>query len=207
MHQSSDRRRVPREVLERMRMTAAVAASQIMEEHVRGAVELVRHGSDRAPVERLLSIYARVHGLGGADHQIVIERTLATLGREPEGAVGAGGFDAPRSPFRRLLLRIRGRMHDDLRDWIDRHTARVQLRILDIHMEHALAFVALARNHLSPARALGLYAELLELGDVTAAMLRLRVLDSLFEGAEADEPTPVQPIRAHLPLRVANDGG
>ena len=48
MHQSVDRSRLPREVpLERTRMSAAVAASQIMQEHVRGAVELPRRPAHR----------------------------------------------------------------------------------------------------------------------------------------------------------------
>lgn len=206
MSQPSDNRRVPRDVLERMRMAAAVASASVLDEHVRSATELVRHGSDRVALERLLAIYGRLQRLDDSDHRTVAERTLAFLGRDPESALGAGGLAEPRSLFVRVRNRLRGRVHLDLREWIDYHTAHVELRVLEIHAEHALGFVRLAREHVRPVHALALYIEMMTLQDPAAALLRLRVLASLYNAGPPAEVMPIRPDGPRAPLRLANEG-
>lgn len=206
MSQSPENRRVPRDVLERMRMAAAVAAGAVLDEHVRSATELVRHGSDRVPVERLLAIYGRLHRLDETDHRAVAERTLAYLGRDPDSAVGAGGLAEPRSLFRRLRNRLRGRVHLDLREWVDFHAAHVAMRVLEIHAEHAHNFIRLAAEHARPVQAVAHYVEMLALPEPVATMVRLRVLASLYKAAPPAEITPIRPEAPRAPLRLANEG-
>src|SRR5690606_25787495 len=98
-------------------------------------------GGDRAPLERLLAAYARLHHLTDADARRVREKVLATLGRDPRTAGRVAEFEAPRSPFRRVRNRLRGRVAIDLREWVEQHTARVELTIVDLHVGHAVDFL------------------------------------------------------------------
>jgi hypothetical protein len=201
----SVRPKIPRDIMDRMQIAIAVAAEAVMDEHVRAATELVRHGSDRAPVERLLAVYARLHRVADTTMYSVVERTLAGLGEDPDQSVGAAGLDAPRSLVRRTRLRLRGRVNPDLREWVEGHTARVELRIQDTLVRLARSFVSIGEGSLTPRQALDLYAEMLELDPVTATMVRLRVLDALYP--EPAVAGPERPEVPRTPLRLATETG
>jgi hypothetical protein len=196
------RSRISPAVTNRLRITTAVAAEQIMDEHVRSAVELVEEGGAHASVERLLLAYARIHQLGEQDARKVFARVLAALGRS---GIEVGALEAPRSPFARLRRRLRGRVNQELREWVERHSARVELTLLDIHVENALRAVRLARPDIPVLEAVAAYAELLELRPAIAEMVRYRVLKALHE-EESGHVEPLHPDRSiAYPLRVAEN--
>lgn len=196
------KRRIPTDVIDRLRMAAAVASEQVLEEHVRSAVELVEEGVDRAPIDRLIVIYARLHYLKEPEARKLRERLLAALGRSGSGA---GALAEPRSPFTRLRRRVRGRVDRDLRDWVEQHTARVELALLDIHVENALGTLRIAGPNLSVGRAISTYCEMLDLRETVAEMVRLRVLKVLHD-RESGDVEPIRPDRSGpYPLRVAEN--
>lgn len=192
--------RLPSAVMDRVRMAAAVAAELVLEEHVRSAVEMVEQGADRAPVQRLLSAYVRLHDLEGQESLQLRERVLASLGRRPDGA---GPLDGPSSPLERLRRRLRGRVNPELRDWVERHTASVELIIVDLHTESALKMLGLVEDHASTREGIDLYSEMLGLRPAVAEMVRLKVLKSLHDQATG-QVEPLSPDRSVLhPFREA----
>lgn len=203
-------RSISDDIREQLHLAAAVASEAVLAEHVRFALELIQEGGDRVPVERLLAAYARLHHLNDREHRQLAERVLVALGRDP-AYVARARLQPPRSVFKRARGRLRGRIHIELREWVDRHTARAELAVLEVHVEHALIFAGLLFDHGSPAEALDLYCETLDLRPTTAEMVRLRVLAEApvhGDGEEAEE-SGVEPLRPRpvKPLRLAEDGG
>lgn len=199
--------RLSDEVRQRLRISAAVAAERVLEEHARSTVELVEEGGDRASLERLLATYVRLHHLTEADAKRLREKVLATLGRDPRTAGRVSEFDAPRSPFRRVRNRLRGRVDLELREWVEQHTARVELTIVDLHVSHAMDFLGVFGDNGSVQEALELYAAMLGLRPTIAEIVRLKVLKVLHD----TRPGKVElfdPSRrpATFPLRVADNG-
>lgn len=197
-------RRLPPAVMDKVRMATAVAAELVLQEHVQSAVELVEQGADRAPVHSLLSAYVRLHYLDGPESAQLRERVLAMLGRSPERA---GPLNGPRSPLTRLRRRLRGRVNPELRDWVERHTACVELTVVDLHAESALRMVDLVGEHASTNEGIRLYTEMLNLRPAVAEMVRLKVLKRLHDQATAQVDS-LEPDRTVLhPFRkVENDG-
>jgi hypothetical protein len=198
--------RVPRDVDERLRMAAAAAAEQVLEAHVAAALELVDEGADRAPVERLLGAYARLHHLEVGQEGRLRERVLASLGREAGAAWSQRQLEAPRSILLRLARRLRGRVHHDLRDWLELQTARVQLALIDLHVRHALVFVRIVGEHGTTHQAIQSYARMLQLRPTTAEYLRLKALLAVDRAESAVRVEPIHPPAPHLPLRLADSG-
>lgn len=198
--------RLPTELRQRLRISAAVAAERVLDEHARSAVELIEEGADRAPLERLLGAYVRLHHLGEADARRLREKVLAMLGRDPRTAGRVSELEAP-SPIQRISRRIRGRVELELRDWVERHTARVELTVVDLHVAHAMDFLRVFGEHGSTQEALQLYADMLGLRQTIAEMVRLKVLKTLHD----TRPGKVELLDASrrpatLPLRVADNG-
>lgn len=197
---------VPREALERLRMATAVAAERVLDEHVRSALELVDEAADRSPLERLLRAYSRLHHLSDGDARKLRDRVLASLGRDDSSGDRVAVLDEPRSPFRRLRNRLRGRVHLDLRDWVERQTARVELTILDLHVEQALGFVRILEEYGDIPGALDAYADMMSLRSTIGEMVRLRVLKTLHDELRGDVE-PLHPRPTPLPLRRVVDNG
>jgi hypothetical protein len=196
-------RRIPPDLMDRLRMATAVSAEQVLEEHVESAVELVEEGSDWAPVDRLLSIYGRLHHLVDADTRKLRERVLAVLGRN---GGGAARLEGPRSPLSRIVQRVRGRVNPELRDYVERHTARVELTVVDIHVHHALEVVRLLEEHLATGVAITIYADMMNLRPTVAEIVRLKTLKVLHDRRTAS----VEPLRPEGPVplrRRAENGG
>lgn len=198
------KRRIPAELMDRLRIGAAVAAEQVLEEHVRSATEMVEESDGTFPIQRLLAHYARLHHLPERDAAKVRERVLAELGRKGRDD---GTLDDPRSPLTRLVRRVRGRVDPDFRSWVDRHTARVQLALMDIHVENALEMIRMSGERVSVGEVLSTYAELLSLRSTVAEIVGLRVLKALHH-RDSGQVEPIRRDRAGpFPLRVAENDG
>ncbi len=198
--------RIPTEADERLRMAAAVAAEEVLDLHVASALELVERGADRVPVERLLDAYLRLHSLDLGQEWRIRERVVAALGQE----IGADGT-APRltatpSVLRRLVLRLRGRVHHDLREWVEVHAARVELSLVDAHVRHALAFVRILAEHRTTSEAIRHYTRTMSLPATTAEFVRLKAVLATAGPAAPTSAEPHHGSPPRLPLRLA-DGG
>lgn len=184
-------------------MATAVASEQVLEEHVESAVELVEEGSEAAPVARLLATYARLHHLQDTETRKLRERVLAVLGRN--GGAGAR-LDDPRSPLSRVIRRVRGRVNPELRDYVERHTARVELTVVDIHVQHTLEVVRLLEEHVATGVAITIYCDMMNLRPTVGEIVRLKALKVLHDRRTAS----VEPIRPDGPVplrRRAENGG
>jgi hypothetical protein len=197
---------IPTEVDERLRMAAAVAAEQVMDMHVVSALELVDHGAERVPVERLLDTYVRLHSLDVGQEWQVRERVVAALGREMGEAGSAPRLTGSPSLLRRLARRLRGRVHHDLRAWVEVHGARLTLDLIDLHVRHAVTFARILDEHGSASDAVRYYTHALRLPAPTAYLVRLKVIMAMAAPAAPAPAEPHQNPTRHLPLRLA-DGG
>jgi hypothetical protein len=195
----------PREVADRLCLAAARAREQILDKHVASALVLVTEGSPEIPVDRLLGAYGRLQGLENATHHQVAERVLAALGDELDTRPTQLELIAPRSPWRRLVRRLRGRVHHEFREWLERHSARVHLELIDLHVRHALEFIRITDGHSSPARAIASYCDQLRLRPATAEIVRLMALRSLDTQHRTGQAGTVR-AGGPTPLRIA-DGG
>ncbi len=194
--------RIPTDLMDRLHVAAVVASEQVFDEHVRSAVELVEEGAGRAPAQRLIATYARLHHIRGQEARKLHGRVLSALG----DAVGdLGPLLPPRSPLARLLRRLRGRTNPELRAWVEQHTARSELSVLDIHVDNALAMVRLAGDHASDRELVAFYADALELRPAVAEMVELRVLKTLYDRGTG-QVEPLRPEAAgSIPLRVSDN--
>lgn len=198
------KRRIPADLMDRLRIAAAVASEKVLEEHVRSAAEMVEESGGTVPVARLLTSYARLHHLGEQDARKLRERLLAELGRN---GLDTGALDGPRSPLTRVYRRLQGRVDTEFRDWVDRHTARVQLAVMDIHVQNALEMIRVVRQQASVGETLSMYATMLGLRATVAEIVGLRVLKALHH-QESGEVEPIQRDRSGpFPLRVAENDG
>lgn len=169
-----------------LQVAAAVAREALLHTHVNGAIELIDLAGDRVSAVRMLDIHLRVNGVPPVDAEVISTRVLALLGEEMyrggkprvyvEGEAGlAGGV-----PLLGVLReRLRGRSLDDLRRWVELHTGRTQIALLDVHVTHALRFVELLREtHTIPA-AIGEYESLIAVPRAFTETLHVFVLERL----------------------------
>lgn len=147
-----------------LELAAAVAREEAVQFHVTSALEFIRLGTDKVPPERMLDIYLRLHGMAGAHAELLAYRVLAALGQrapadappfvESEPAPPAD----PSSLLGSVRKRLRGRVHHELRRWIELATGAAKAGLLELHVRHAIRFARdLAQTH-SVAQASALYA-------------------------------------------------
>jgi hypothetical protein len=170
-----------------LEVAAAVAREAVLQLHVTRAMKTIDLAGDRVSAHRMLSIYLRLQGLGGAEGAIVANRVLAMLGQRTTKGTAAtlfieGEEEAQvesRSMFRAVRDRLRGRVHHELRHWVELHTGSTQVAILDIHIRHAVKFVKeLAETH-NIVEAVELYSELTGVASAIEDALYVFVLDRL----------------------------
>jgi hypothetical protein len=180
-------KKIPPAKRRELEIAAAVARETVMQAHLSKALRAIELAGDRVSAVRMLSIYARVHSLAPADSEVLTSRVLAQLGTRSRKGDAPTVFleeeeDNPResgSLLRVVRDRLRGRIHHDLRRWVELHTGATQVALLDIHVRHALGFVKeLNATHTIDA-ALDVYRELTGLVGPVSDALYMFVLDSL----------------------------
>ncbi|HEX6558740.1 MAG TPA: hypothetical protein VF021_04740 [Longimicrobiales bacterium] len=182
-----------------LQVCAAVARETLLQTHVARALKLIELANNRVSVMRMLAIYARLHDLSDADGEVFSNRVLALLGhRARKGQaplVYVEGEDeqpsSGRSVVRAVRDRLRGRRLHDLRRWIELHTGSTQAALIEVHVRHALRFVAELKDTHSIAEALKVYDELVEVPSNMTDALYIFTLDRL-----AIEELPRQQVRA-----------
>jgi hypothetical protein len=216
MSQSKPSRKLPPAKRRELQVAAAVAREAVLELHLNRALRLIELADQRVSAVRILSIYLRLQGLVGATAEVLANRVLAALGQRGRKGLTPSLFvegedeseHNERSFWRVVRDRLRGRVHDDLRRWVELHTGATQVAILDVHVRHALGFVReLAATH-TIENACAVYCDLAEVPVNLGSPLYMFVLDRLAtdelprkqKRVQADEqislyPPTVRPVR------------
>lgn len=155
---------IPAAIRPRLQMAGALARERLLDVHFRYAIELIDHASDDVEPARALSIYKRLHGLQGIDASALSHKVFVALGRRaPQGSTESSSeettLENPRSILSVIRRRLRGRVNTELREWVEYHTGRAETELLWVHVENALQYVDLLDSVLSPAEAVTLYAD------------------------------------------------
>lgn len=177
---SADKRR-------ELQVAAAVAREAVIALHVERALELIQHGAGRVPALRMLDIYLRLLGLTGATAEVVVNRALASIGRNNARTLDENALLAEpeedaseeRSLLRTIRGRLRGRVHDVLRRTVELHTGATQAALLHLHTEHARTFVAALGESHSIEAGCTMYAELVHVPATLKPVLYILVLDTM----------------------------
>jgi hypothetical protein len=199
-------RKLPPGKRRELQVAAAVAREAILELHLNRALRLIELADQRVSAVRILNIYLRLQGLVGASAEVLANRVLASLGQRgrkgltPSLFVEGEDESEPnqRSFWHVVRDRLRGRVHDDLRRWVELHTGATHVALLDAHVRHALGFVReLAETH-TIEDACATYCELAEVPVSLAAPVYMFVLDRL-----ATEELPRKPKRTQADEQIS----
>ena len=194
----------------RVELAVAVAQERLLNTHVDHALRLIQLVGDQVPFENALGIYTRLLRLSDDEARVITTRALATLGEQAaksevwpdlvtEEALAAAAADEPggdrngrRSIMNAMRQRLRGRVKDDLRRWVELSAAKTEVALLETHVENALSFVDLLEQEMPFSEAVEMYLDALEVRDSVAEVTYYVTLSRL-----ADE---------HLPRRAGGLG-
>lgn len=195
-------------------LTTAVCQERLLASHVRHVLAFVELVSPDVQFDSALDIYARILRLSPEQARNVGSRALAALGRQrgmpdtgvdPEielmeddaadredahAALGdnSGRFDAI---FGRVRRRIRGRVHDQLRDRINLAAARAEDSLFNTHVDNALIFSRALADEVPLHEAVDLYLEIMVIPEGVSDVIFNRALRTVAD----DVLPPVVPPR------------
>ena len=179
----------------RVELAIAVAQERLLSTHVDHALRLIQVVGDQVPFEKALGIYTRMLRLSDDESRVITTRALAILGEQSTGiddfvepaveTTEPGEVESTRSFLRNMRQRLRGRVKDDLRRWVELAAARTEVAILNTHVENALNFVELLDKEQQPGEAVELYLDALEVRESVAEVTYYLVLARI-----ADEELP-----------------
>jgi hypothetical protein len=205
----------------RTELAVAVAQERLLSTHVNNALKLIQLVGEQVPFENALEIYTRLLRLSTDEKRVITTRALATLGERavesevwPELVTEADDEEEEsglRSFMAVMRQRLRGRVKDDLRRWVELSAARTEVAILNTHVENALNFVELLERDVPFSEAVEMYLEALEvrenLAEVVYYIVLSRIADELLphapRGGAAAAPTHPQET-TDRPLRVVD---
>jgi hypothetical protein len=184
----------------RVELAIAVSQERLLATHVEHALRLIRLVGDQVPFENALGIYTRLLRLSEDEARVITTRALATLGEQaattevwPDLVSKAEVEDmdresaTPRTFIRNMRQRMRGRVHDDLRRWVELSAARTEVAILETHVANALNFTELLEKDLPFSEAVELYFDALE---VRESMAEIAYYVALARIADTQLPAP-----------------
>jgi hypothetical protein len=174
----------------RVELAVAVAQERLLSTHVDHVLRLIQLVGEQVPFENALGIYVRMLRLSDDEARVITTRALAILGEQevtgeewPESPDAEPEEDGTtrRSFLRNMRQRLRGRVHDDLRRWVELAAARTEVAILKTHVDNAQNFIELLDKELPTAEAVELYLDALEVresvGEVTYYSALARVAE------------------------------
>lgn len=207
-------------------LTTAVCQERLLATHIRHVLGLVDLVADQLPFDSALDIYVRILRLTPEQARNVGSRALAALGRraglpdvseldldaaadstgerDEEGdevREGGGRLDAV---FSRVRRRIRGRVHEDLRNRINLAAARAEDDLFATHVENSLIFAKALSDEMPLAEAVELYLETMMIPEGVSDVIFNRSLRNV-----ADEVLPPLPHgrEARRPVDAPLPGG
>jgi hypothetical protein len=183
----------------RVELAIAVAQERLLSTHVNHALRLIQLVGEQVPFENALGIYTRMLRLSADEARVITTRALATLGEhasdlpqwsEPIEEDADDEDLSPRSFVRTMRQRLRGRVKDDLRRWVELSAARTEVAILYTHVDNAMSFVELLERDQPAAESVELYLDALEVRESVAEVTYYLAL-----GRIADQELPqVKPV-------------
>ena len=186
-------------VRRRVELAIAVAQERLLATHVDHALSLIQLVGEKVPFENALAMYTRMLRLSDDEARVITTRALAILGERaaetaawPELITEAEMKEADAGGGRRNLMkvmrqRLRGRVHEDLRKFVELAAARTEVALLNTHVDNALNFVDLLEQDTSLNDAVELYLEALEVRESIAEVAYYLTLTRL---AEKHLPAP-----------------
>jgi hypothetical protein len=210
----------------RVELAIAVAQERLLSTHVNHALGLIQLVGDQVPFENALNIYTRMLRLSDDEARVITTRALAILGERaaeteewPEFAADAAaappanGETARRKFMNTFRQRLRGRVKDDLRRWVELAAARTEIAILDTHVDNGMNFVELLSAELTFNESVELYLEALEVRESIAEVAYYMALTRLSEqylpkgpgGLDTDNPNSI--MNAPRRLKVVEKEG
>lgn len=157
-----------------------------MRHHVESAIRLIELGAERVSAIRMLSIYVRLHSVRGPMAEQLAYSVLAALGNKSavgELAAMLGDDELSALDNESLLKvvrnRLRGRVHHDLRRWVELATGAAQMGLLEVHLRHAQRFAEeLVETH-TVGEACAVYSEFAAVPEALRGSLSLTLLDRI----------------------------
>ena len=181
----------------RIELAIAVAQERLLSTHVDHALRLIQLVGQQVPFENALGIYTRLLRLSDDEARVITTRALAILGEQSSDATDysraaldtaeppASDSESSRSFLRNMRQRLRGRVKDDLRRWVELSAARTEVALLNTHVDNAVNFVELLEQEMASAEAVDLYLDALEVRESVAEVAYYLVLARI-----ADEELP-----------------
>jgi hypothetical protein len=209
----------------RVELAVAVAQERLLSTHVNHALGLIRLVGDQVPFENALNIYTRMLRLSDDEARVITTRALAILGERaaeteqwPEFVNAEAvppqqnGETARRKFMDQFRQRLRGRVKDDLRRWVELVAARTEIAILDTHVDNAMNFVELLEKEAPFSEAVELYLEALEVRESVAEVAYYMALSRLAEqhlppGSAPEDGTASASVTVPRKLRVVEPEG
>jgi len=211
----------------RVELAVAVAQERLLATHVDHVLRLIRLVGDQVPFESALNMYTRLLRLSEDESRSITTRALAIIGERateteawPELVTQAEAEQAQekgsRSFVKQIRQRLRGRVNDDLRRWVELAAARTEVAVLGTHVENAMSFVELLEKEMPFTEAVELYLEALDVRDSVAEVAYYMSLAKLADEhlpdrtgpAAAAEPVPASTAPAEpRHLRVVEKEG
>lgn len=169
-----------------LEVAAAVAREKIMQFHVSSALRLIALASDRVSPSRMLEIHLRLHQVNGAESELLAYRVLAAIGESAASESARLFLPADFQPeedsaslWRVLRSRLRGRVHHDLRRWVELAVGAAQAGMVEIHAEHAARFArTLAETH-TVERSATVYCDMAGVPTALRQALLIKLLNRL----------------------------
>jgi hypothetical protein len=184
-------RDLPDAMRRRVELAIAVAQERLLSTHIDHALRLIQLVGEQVPFENALGIYTRMLRLSDDETRVITTRALAILGEHQEDAPLAWAEPAEgeieedestrRGFLRNMRQRLRGRVKDDLRRWVELAAARTEVAVFKTHVENALNFVELLDKEQQPAEAVELYLDALEVRESVAEVAYYTVLARVAE--------------------------
>jgi hypothetical protein len=207
----------------RVELAVAVAQERLLSTHVNHALGLIQLVGDQVPFENALNIYTRMLRLSDDEARVITTRALAILGERaaeteewPEFVTAESppqnGETARRKFMDQFRQRLRGRVKDDLRRWVELVAARTEIAILNTHVDNAMTFVELLDKEAPFSEAVELYLEALEVRESVAEVAYYMALSRLADqhlpnGSTTDDGGTPASITTPRKLRVVEPEG
>ena len=157
----------------------AMAEERLLETHVEHALKLIELTGNHIEFDEALDIYTRLLRLSADDSRSITTQALARLGERGEPASWTTEKKAPakegvedrRSILTSFRSRLRGRVNDELRNWVEYQAARTEVALLETHVQNALHFVDILKSEVSANEAVEVYLDALEVRDSIAEVV------------------------------------
>lgn len=212
--------KVPAALLREIELAAAVARERLLEVHVQYLLEFVERARAEVPPPRVLSIYCRLHRLAPSDGMLLTHRLLVVLGERADPSTAdiqtqadaeptEAPWNSPTSMLARMRRRLRGRVNPELRRWVEVHTGRTEVALLEVHVEHAVRFIDILQAHTSYAAAVEMYANQVSVPDAQVETVYFMALDRLERRNRVEEEKAAEATQlpAERTLRIVENQG